>query len=107
MKRRGWGRVFALCTFALPWSVACNLGPFPDFLEQLDPLDPVEGEVKGWILAQDEQTQVLVLSESGRFLHSVVGRNTAVVLETGEFSISGSQLVMQSELRYEFPKESG
>jgi hypothetical protein len=100
-------RLVTAGTACLFLGVACNLGPFPDFLERLDPLDPVEGQVKAWILAEEQQTQVLVLSESGRFLHSVIGRDTAVVLETGAFSISGKQLVMQSEVRYEFPQESG
>jgi hypothetical protein len=85
----------------------CNLGPFPDLLERLDPLRPVEGEVKGWILAQDEQTQVLILSRSGRFLHSVIDRDTSVRLETGGFEIDGSEIVMRSEYRYVFPQESG
>lgn len=85
----------------------CNLGPFPNFLERLDPLRPVEGEVKGWIFAGDEETQVLVLSRSGRFLHSTIGRDTSVRLETGSFEIDGSEVVMRSEYRYVFPQESG
>lgn len=92
---------------ALFTPAACNLGPFPDFLERLDPLQPVEGEVKGWIVAQDEATQVLILSVSGRFLHSEVARDTSVSLETGSFEIDGNDIVMHSEFRYTFPRESG
>ncbi len=96
--------VFSIAPLLFP---GCNLGPFPDFLEKLDPLRPVEGDVKGWIVANDEESHVLVLSVSGRFLHSIIGRDTSVRLETGGYSIDGDELVMRSELRYVFPVESG
>jgi hypothetical protein len=89
------------------FSPGCNLGPFPHFLEPLDPLDPVKGEVQGWILAEEERSQILVLSVSGRFLHSIVNHNTSVRLDTGSYQIEGGALIMRSEYRYEFPKETG
>lgn len=105
-----WGRALfwggLACAASLAFS-GCNLGPFPDFLERLDPLRPVDGEVKGWILAEDDRTQVLILSLSGRFLHSKIGRDTSVHLDTGSFEIDGSDIVMHSEYRYVFPQESG
>lgn len=104
-------RVALLCVAVLGAAAlsvtGCNFGPFPDFLERLDPLRPVEGDVKGWILAQDDQSHVLVLSVSGRFLHSIIGRDTSVRLETGSYSVDGNELVMRTELRYVFPVESG
>lgn len=111
MRRAGFGRGVTVLAGLLFSGVligpGCNLGPFPDFLERLDPLRPVEGEVKGWILAEDKQTQVLVLSRSGRFLHSTIERDASVRLDTGSFEIDGSELVMRSEYRYVFPRESG
>lgn len=106
MKRRFYF-LFALSALGAQSLVGCNLGPFPDFLEELDPLDPVNGEVEGWIAADEEKTQVLVLSKSGRFLHSIVARDTSVELKIGSFAIEKSELTMAGELRYIFPTESG
>lgn len=86
---------------------SCNLGPFPGFLEELDPLDPVDGEAKGWMVSEENQTRILVLSDSGQFLHAEVGYNTSVRLEFGDFSIEGRTMILDSHLRYNFPKESG
>lgn len=86
---------------------ACNLGPFPRFLEELDPLDPVEGDVKGWISVDDEKNQVLILSDSGKFLHTIVTRDAEVDLEIGDFAVEGTAFVMRPELRYVFANESG
>ncbi len=100
--------LFVALTGALPLGFfGCNLGPFPSFLEELDPLDPVDGEAKGWMLSESSQTRVLVLSDSGQFLHAEVGYNTSVRLEFGEFSIEGKTLILHSTLRYNFPKETG
>lgn len=86
---------------------SCNTGPFPGFLEPLDPLSPVEGEATGWLLVEDDQSQFIVLSESGQFLHAIVGRNTSVWLEIGTFTIERSVMTTKSDYRYIFPKESG
>ena len=103
-----FGQILGVGMLALmPFATSCNLGPFPSFLESLDPLDPVEGHAKGWLLAQDDQTQILVLSEGGQFLRSIVNRNTYLVVETGEFRVAGNSIVFHYLREYDFPQETG
>lgn len=85
----------------------CDVGPFPDFLEQLDVVSAVEGEATGWIRADDKETHVLVLSEEGKFMHSIVRRDTSVDVEFGNFAIDGDTVAVERTSRAEFPKESG
>jgi hypothetical protein len=96
-----------LCVAFFGGPNACDTGGFPAFLEPLDPLDPVEGAAKSWLLSSDKDTEILVLSESGDFLRSWVRRDTSVVLEIGTFEISGIQMQLRSKYRYEFPIETG
>jgi len=103
---RSLGGVVALAGFALAFS-GCDVGPFPDFLEQLDVINPVEGEADGWIYANDEETHILVLSEHGQFMHSIVNRDTSVDVEFGTFVAGSAEVRLEREARFEFPKETG
>lgn len=95
----------ALALSLLP--LACNQGPFPPFLEPLDVIDPVEGEAKGWIAADDEGSQVVVLSDGGQYLRSYIHRDTSVDVEVGEFTLDQGLFEWEGTARFSFPIESG
>jgi hypothetical protein len=86
---------------------ACDQGVFPGFLEPLDVVDPVTGDVAGWIEANEDSTQVVVLSDDGQYLRSIIYRDTSADVEVGKFSIDGDQLHWDGQARFSLPKETG
>jgi len=86
---------------------ACNLGPLPSLKEPLDHLDPVSGEATSWIAARENETEVLVLSSEGRFLRSIVHRDTYVDVEIGQFTADDTKMTFESNYEYSFPRETG
>lgn len=88
-------------------ALSCNLGPYPDLLEPVDKLPPIEGDANGWILVEGDSTQVLVLGEDGSYLWSTVGRDTSVRSEQGTFVEDAGSITFTSSIVYDFPMESG
>lgn len=87
--------------------LSCNLGPYPDLLEPVDKLPPIEGDANGWLLVEDDQTQVLVLGEDGSYLWSTVGHDTSVRSEQGTFVEEAGTITFTSTIVYDFPVEGG
>ncbi len=88
-------------------ALSCNLGPYPDLLEPVDKLPPIEGSANGWILVESDATQVLVLGEDGSYLWSTVRRDTSVRAEQGAFVEDAGRITFTSSVVYDFPMESG
>ncbi|MCH2109592.1 MAG: hypothetical protein MK135_09695 [Polyangiaceae bacterium] len=107
MRQKFWAGVGALVAGLSLFPSACNLGPYPDFLEPLDKLSPLEGQATTWVSVDDDGAYYLVLSDGGNFMLSRVGRNTSVLALVGSYQFVGSSLELMSVDEYSLPKETG